>query len=706
MLHLIGMMVSFAGGFLLLYILLQGKKTALYPAIVMASIVVVGFLAGLMGCMRHCFSFLYLSGIILVPVCICAIVRRRVTAPVPTVYALLPLVVFLAGCAVLYVNLTGRFLYRYDDFSHWGKAAHILATEFRFPVEADGLSHGSYPPGSAIFIAYGSSILGISDGAWLTVQAVMLLALWVTLLGAGRNVLQQCLLSVMLIPLMTYNIPLESLHVDTLLGASAFAAFMCCERMEELPRSRGLLAALMLSVLVLVKSSGAFLALVLALFWLCRCWKEKRAFSRQMLWLLLPAALLISWNVYTGVYFSQGAKHQISVAYYQSVLGEKSLEDIGAILRLILPIMVSAARNHALWLVPGYCLVLLVHRKQGTLRALKSVYLAALAVFLMYQIGMLLMYILSMPMSEIISQNGKDYDRYNGTVVVFLACVLLYLTTCIRFPALKKEHVRRWVCAGIAFCLSLGMVYTAIVADVSYFSSREGRISKNPTAYQLFLLKDRLLELPENAPYVILFGREDYSDKIISRYYTRSKDVERCYDEQEALRLAAEEPWRYYIDLEAGTIVLPTETVGVELYPRDANRMEANVLCTVGYMENSRYSVSNEEDITAYHWDMTGHIPVRIGDVIRLENITWYPTEENESRGGVYWFKTEERYRSSVRVKTAEDLSKWNAVFDEAGNIVQITVPESIGTTTVTLRIVCQDIGRDSVITISREMSE
>ena len=704
MLQPVGMLVSFAGYFFLLYILLQGKKTALYPAIAVSCIVVLGFLSGLMGCMRHCFSFLYLSGIILVPVCIHRMVRRRVTAPVPTVHALLPLMVFLAGCVMLYVNLDGRFLYRYDDFSHWGKAAHILASEFRFPVEADGLSHGSYPPGSALFIAFGSSVVGASDGAWLFAQAVMMLALWVTLLGAGRNVLQQCLLTVVLIPLMTYNVPLESLHVDTLLAASAFAAFMCCVHTDELPKSRGLLAALTLSVLVLVKSSGAFLALVLAAFWLYRIWKEKRAFSLQMLWLLLPIALLISWNVYTGVQFGQVAKHQVSVAYYQKVLGEKTLEDIGAIMRLILPLMVSTARNHALWLIPGYLLVMFVHRKQGTLRSLGRLYLLALAIFLLYQIGMLLMYIFSMPMSEIISQNGDDYDRYNGTIVAFLACVLLYLASCIRFPALEKAHVRGLVCAGIAFCLSMGMAYSVIEADVSYFSSREGRIRKNPSAYHFFLLKDRLMELPPDASYVVLFSKEEYSDKIISRSYTRSKDVERCYEEATALKLAAAEPWRYYIDLAAGKIILPMETVGVELYPRDAKMMGMNVLCTVGYKENTRYSTSQEEDITAYHWDSTGHIPIQVGDVIRLQNVTWYPTEENESRGGIYWYKAEERFRSNIRLKTRDDLRKWKPVFDEAGNIVQITVPEDVGTSTMTLRIICQDINSNSVITINEEI--
>ena len=704
MLQLAGLLISFAGYFLLLYILLQGKKAALYPAIVVSCVVVLGFLTGLTGGMRHCFSYLYLSGMLLFPACIWCIWRRRMKAPIPMMHTLLPLLVFLAGCVMLYVNLEGRFLYRYDDFSHWGKAAHILATEFRFPVEADGLSHGAYPPGSALFIAFGSSVMGASDGMWLFAQAVMMLALWVTLLGAGRNVLQQCLLTALLIPLMTYNVPLESLHVDTLLAASAFAAFMCCVCTDEMHRSRGLLMALMLSVLVLVKSSGTFLALVLAAYWLFRCWKEKHAFSVQMLWLLLPAALLVGWSAYTGAHFAEVAKHEVSVTYYQQVLGEKTLEDVHAIIRLILPLMVSWTRNHALWLVPGYVLVLLVHRKQGTLRWLKSVYVLALAIFLLYQIGMLLMYIFSMPMSEIISQNGDDYDRYNGTIVAILACVLLYLTSCIRFPAPRKEHVLRWVFAGAAFCISLGMVYTVVEADVSYFSSREGRIRKNPSAYHFSLLRERLLALPPDASYVILFSQEEYTDKMISRSYTRSKDVERCYDEASALELAAAEPWRYYIDLAAGKIILPTETVGVELYPRDAQRLLSNVLCTVGYKENTRYSTSKGEDVTAYHWDTTGHIPIRAGDVIRLKNIVWQPTAENEGRGGVYWYKADEEYRNSIRTKTPEDLKKWNPVFDDAGNIVQITVPESIGANTVTLRIICQDIGSDAVITVNEEI--
>ena len=60
--------------------------------------------------------------------------------------------------------------------------------------------------------------------------------------------------------------------------------------------------------------------------------------------------------------------------------------------------------------------------------------------------------------------------------------------------------------------------------------------------------------------------------------------------------------------------------------------------------------------------------------------------------------------RSSLRTKTEEDLKAWQPVYDKNGYVVQITVPDNIGSTTGYLRLICQDINVASVITVSESL--
>ncbi|MBQ9009563.1 MAG: hypothetical protein IJ088_09565, partial [Clostridia bacterium] len=46
---------------------------------------------------------------------------------------------FIALCAGIVLMQRGRFIYGYDDFSHWGIVSRILLKNDRLPAEKDGL---------------------------------------------------------------------------------------------------------------------------------------------------------------------------------------------------------------------------------------------------------------------------------------------------------------------------------------------------------------------------------------------------------------------------------------------------------------------------------------------------------------------------------------------------------------------------------------
>lgn len=130
-----------------------------------------------------------------------------------------------------------------------------------------------------------------------------------------------------------------------------------------------------------------------------------------------------------------------------------------------------------------------------------------------------------------------------------------------------------------------------------------------------------------------------------------------------------------------------------------------NVLNSVGYKENMRYSTSSASDVAATGWDLTGYIPCTVGQVIRFKNVTWYPSTENEERGSLYWYKADKTLLSNKNITTTDSLVNWIPKYDSNNNIVEITVPSGVTSSMAYLRICCQDINADSIITVDEEIA-
>lgn len=696
------LLLSFAGYFLLLYRLFQGKRTALYPALLVSGITALGFLAGLANCLPAAFAGMYYAGFALLPVGAVLLIRSRSRLPRPGLSDLLPFIVLAVGAYMLQDAFAGRFLYNYDDFSHWGKIARVISEELRLPVEADQLNHGTYPPGSALFLAYVARAVGVSDGAWLFANTLMLLSFWIALLDVSKRLPVRLLLLLLLVYFMHYMTPPVALYVDMLLAAAAFACLAAC--LSGTGKADFPLPALgvLLSAPVLIKNSGVFLAMMIALYAAYLHCRTHRRFSAGMAALLLPFALLLAWRFYCGGHLAQSTSHQMSLGHYQAVLGGKSAEDIRSTLRLILPLIIDPRENHALWLIPGYLLLLPVLRKQDRLRDNGHIFVFAAAALAAYEIGTLAMYIFSMPMADLLAHRGNDYARYNGTITALLAGLLLLLACRIRLPRFEKN--RRWfaglVCSGLP-ALAVGvLVYQLLVSQYVPLKPLEYRINRSQTAYHYSCLREELAVLPEDADCIVLHVEPDSGGyhSNIARYYLGERKAADCYTRNEVIRQLRETPEAVVIDLLAQRIYPPTEPYAVP------DQGFTNLLDSLGYQQNTRYSVSSGKDVDAFYWDITGYLPVAVGDVIRLKNVTWLPSAENEGRGGMYWYDGEKGYVASMQTKTADNLEKWSPVFDEAGSIIQLTVPNRIGVDTVYLRICCQELSGASVITINEEI--
>lgn len=707
MLQILWILFSFLGYYLLLFLTFDGRKTALYPAIFTSTVMVMGYIGGIIGCMRLIFSSVFYFGFLLIPTCFWYFTRQKAITIRSLFKSSVPFFVFSIGVLWLYVALDGYFLYNPDDFSHWGRIARVISSYMRFPIESDLLTHASYLPGSALFIGYLTNIIGNSDSNWLFAQAVLLLSFWISVLSASKNIWIQMILSALIFPFMSYNTPLRALFVDNLLAASAFAGIVACVEnpKEETPLGHFALAMILCAV-CLIKTSGLFLAVLIALYTVYLYWKNRSKLTFSLLFLILPIIVYAIWTRYVDLYFFEEQRHQMSLDNYQTVLSGKTPEDIATIFNIILPIMLNPLRNQALCVLPAYLVLLLIYMQQKVLRSKCNMLVFPVLLFLIYEIGILLMYIFSMPMPEIIAQNGQDYDRYNGTISAVLLAFLLYQAGSLEFAAFDEKNKIKQICA-----ITAGVILAALTCYLQLMNNAPLRpisyqISKYQTAYQFSLLHEDLVKVPDNSECIVYFndeGIEEYYARSISQYYLRSENISRCYDEAEAMDMRANTPWAYYIDLSASAVNPPTETANKTRFTRTDSTAYTNILDSVGYKENTRYSASFEKDIIIAHMDITGYFSAKAGDVIRLRNVAWYPATYDKGYVGVYFFSRSEEYKWSSVFSTAEDVANWNPVYDTQGNIVQITVPSSIGSTCM-LRLICQDISDASIITINEEI--
>lgn len=132
---------------------------------------------------------------------------------------------------------------------------------------------------------------------------------------------------------------------------------------------------------------------------------------------------------------------------------------------------------------------------------------------------------------------------------------------------------------------------------------------------------------------------------------------------------------------------------------------------TQGYSENTRVGSGHivSSDSAAKGWDLTGFIPIRIGDVVRLENIKFIDlTGENgtTSRANINFY--DENYNwvtSSTGYSTTEHMSDaWSAVYNNDGDVIQFTIPTVYNNTIRFARFCFDDINKNSVITINEEI--
>ncbi len=122
-----------------------------------------------------------------------------------------------------------------------------------------------------------------------------------------------------------------------------------------------------------------------------------------------------------------------------------------------------------------------------------------------------------------------------------------------------------------------------------------------------------------------------------------------------------------------------------------------------GYRLNSSGAVA---EYTAYPMVVSGFIPCKAGDIIRLQNITWQSGVDSQNNQRIACYDANKTYLNQSNVGVFSGLS--NTIMDENGIVSQFSmVPdgESFNPTNAAfIRISATYIGDDSILTVNEEI--
>ena len=415
------------------------------------------YFAGLAGVLSYAAYALFGGGIVLL---ITLFLNKKIKLAYNTSSLSAINLAFIAVFGAITASLIDTFFVHYDNFSHWAVVVKYMLVTDRFPDAASAIiDFKSYPLGSSSFLYYVGRIVGNGEGVMLVGQAILLFAGFYAVFGAIRDQ-KRFLLAALLglgcstMAFFNISIRINNLLVDFLLPVLALASIgiLLLERKRFFTACLAVLPVL--GLLVIVKNTGVFFALLGYVFLLYRSIQFQNADAklRPFFWgalvtIVLSLVPLILWNAHTSAAFpSDAGKFSYDFQSISSFSLDKTPAQISYIVQLFLYTATQLSQLPTLGFVIfngisiiSFLVARFVFHKNWKL--MQTILLLDLAVVLYYG-GILAMYILAMPLDEALRLAG--FDRYASSMILFLiGAVTMRLTMDMENSFYQQQGDRR-----------------------------------------------------------------------------------------------------------------------------------------------------------------------------------------------------------------------------------------------------------------------
>lgn len=434
----IAFMISLAGyGMFILFRF--SVNPSFIPAIIVSSITVLMFFAGLLNILVFTTYSLFIIGIVLFIAGLFMIYKHKLS--VARLYS--PAIVFFSLLTVVFVLLLHNsiFVY-YDNFSHWALIVKEMITKDILPDDSTIITYRNYPPGTALFIYFTVKIVGFSESMSLIAQSLLTASFLTTLFAFSswkRPMSVIIPLTASLCSVLVLPFALSSLIVDTVLGYLSIATFAVIFYYRNNIFRLSLISAPLLSMIVLTKDSGkiffGFLVAWIVLLLARRVFIYKNITWKLVMQTLTSAAVI---PLFINYLWGQYQKKAYSIDYEENrfaiTMDIFNIDRSEEFIQNLLPHLISYAFNFSsaefmtLILVDVLAIVVLVSsffffRKNLASLLYNVIYLNV--IYLVYVGFLYILYLFIMP--EVEAAYLAGFDRYQASIVIFLIGSMLFV---------------------------------------------------------------------------------------------------------------------------------------------------------------------------------------------------------------------------------------------------------------------------------------
>lgn len=406
--------------------------------------------AGILNCLQEAAVLLYGLGFFLL---LREVYRNKLRIFTPYInagYLFCVLAFFVIG----YMVHDKRFS-QIDNFTHWATVVRSMLMTDRFPTFKEAvIEFTSYPLGSSALIYYICKMTGDAEHMQMWAQTYFMLCTILPVFACCPKNKGAFLVPIITMTgfLLSYNIPVTELLVDTLMplagmAAALFICYHCVPWEDKEPLCPYYAIPLLIWTMNIKIAALLFVAFDLVLLYLCI--RKKEQGKKQ--WAIVTAAVLFAnvlWNRHCDYVFAEASasRHSLSLDWFGTILGDKTVEDVTATLRMVC--LQVATRTEGLWLAAWFAvlgiLVWFLAREQK--RQYGVFLISGISLYAVYAIGIAGMYIFSM--------EGHDellaFTRYMRSVDIAVYYMLLVFS-----GQLLSKLAKRGFAAAVSVLLVL-----------------------------------------------------------------------------------------------------------------------------------------------------------------------------------------------------------------------------------------------------------
>ncbi len=422
------------------------SKIGIYyiPSLTIAWQVSILLSAGILNCLKEGAYLIYFLGIFYFAY---SLIKKERRAEWIQNYCT-PGFLFLLGMSVMFlISFQGRIFTYIDNYTHWAVVVKGMLLHDRFPNFTDVyIEFQGYPLASSVFIYYLSRFVGNGDPVQMFAQTYIMLACILPLCGLIKkyHFFSYTVLIAVTNFLLTFNNRTTELMVDTLLPIVAACAYLFlyeyCRNGED--DRNWWNAGIYLVFVTQIKNSGALFSVIGMVCLLL--WNDiRKNYKGLLISIILPIAVFFIWHKHCTYVFQDVAStmHSVDATRLMTEFLSRTPDELHQIVYVFGEFLLTWDIGWKIWgILTSFTIIVCVLVPERRKRALR-LFLCAVILWLLYNIGLLATYLFSMPTSEAVEVSSiVRYEKTVWIAISYLACAEM-IDVLSLLPCGKKQII-------------------------------------------------------------------------------------------------------------------------------------------------------------------------------------------------------------------------------------------------------------------------